>query len=388
LAEDIRHLRKGEILFSRGDPADGMYVLKKGRLEIYLENHDAKLGLALISPGGVVGEVSLLDHKPRSASVMATMDCELLFINNSKFMKALDECPKWFVNFVTMICSRLRNMNKRLQEMQDKHLFSLNQLKNWTEMLHATELILQRNGQTVEDMLAVDRYRLEAELQDIFCLELRKVSDFVDILAEQQVLLVHLSADHNVLVCLDNPQKMGLLLQFLHSSHPEEQSCFCDLIQFGRLLHYFRVTPKEALFSKILSVADAAEELSQASLEPRQGECRRRHFRILYKSGEHPVFETFKQRFKVIDISEQGVRFTKGQHDLFQTESEIIGILHFPSDRDKIEVKGRIVRVTEHDVAIELAAAGRIPLQRIMMEQRLLIQRGHMQSHGDLKKPA
>jgi hypothetical protein len=365
-----------------------MYVLKKGRLEIYLENHDAKLSLALISPGGVVGEVSLLDQKPRSASVMATADSELLFINNAKFVKALDECPKWFVNFVNMICSRLRNMNKRLQEIQDNQLFFRNQLKNWTEMLHATDLIIKRGGQTVEDMQAVDRYKLEAELQNMFSLELRKVSEFVDIISEQQVLLVHLSADHNVYVCLDNPQKMDLLFQFLHSPQPDEQSRYCDLLQFGELLHYFRITPKEALFSEVLAVDDAVEELSQASMEPKQGECRRRHFRIFYKSGEHPVFETFKQHFKVIDISEQGIRFTKGQHDFFQRDAEIAGILNFPFDHEKIEVKGRIVRVTEHDVAIELSATGRIPLQRIMMEQRLLIQHGHIKSNVSLKKLA
>ncbi len=388
MTDQIQYLKKGELLFERGDEAEGLYVLKSGNLEIYLENKAAKLSLALVGPGGVVGEMSLFDHKPRSASAIATTDCELLFIHNDKFQSSLERCPKWFVNFVSMISTRLRNMNRRLQEIQDNYLFSINQLRKWIELLHAVELIALRSIDSTQQGLKLDRFALESELQDMCSLEPRKVSEFIDILAEHQILLVHLHGDQGSFLLLSDRSKLEALLSYLHSSSPEDQSRFCDLNQFTKLVRQFRIKPSQKIFADLLRIDESVAELSQAALDPRKGECRRRHFRIFYKHGEHPVLETRGQNHMVIDLSEQGIRCAKGEYDAFSPGDTLEGKITFPEDRVSIPISGRVIRVSANDIALELDEAGRIPLQRVMIEQRLLIQRGRIQQLGKSRKLA
>jgi CRP-like cAMP-binding protein len=384
MADQNRTLAKGELLFDRGDAADGMYVLRSGEIEVYLENREAKLSLAVIGPGAVVGEMALFDNKPRSACAVATKDSELQFISTELFNKALERCPKWFVNFLSVICNRLRNVNKRLIEIQDSYLFSIHQLRRWTELLHAVELIIQRSGQARGEGFSYPRQLLENELIDMFSLEVRKVSSFIDVLLEQKVIAVQIDSEKQAQVLLDPKRKTVPILRFLHEVGEEDKSRYCDLEQFGRFITLsLEKTPPQDEIINILKTDTSVEEISQAVVEVQKGECRRRHFRIFYKGEGHPRFDTDEGSYPVIDISELGLRFSRESHETFMRGQSLSGYLVFPSDNHQIRVTGHVVRLTERDVALELSARERIPLKRIMMEQRLLIQKGHLNARGE-----
>jgi len=70
------------------------FVVIDGQFEIQLGDHTVKLG-----PGAVIGELSLLTLKPRTASVTAAVDSTVYVLNRAEFATVLDVCPK-FSRFV------------------------------------------------------------------------------------------------------------------------------------------------------------------------------------------------------------------------------------------------------------------------------------------------
>src|SRR6476661_6974124 len=77
-----RCLKAGEILFQVGDEGDGCYRLHTGALKVSLTSAQAgERIVAILGPGSIVGDLSMIDGKPRSASVIALTACELSFFS-------------------------------------------------------------------------------------------------------------------------------------------------------------------------------------------------------------------------------------------------------------------------------------------------------------------
>ena len=84
----------GEYVYRQGEPAHSMAVVRSGRLEICFESPDADETIATrVGPGGVIGELALLVDTPRSASVRAIRDSELLTIDRESFQEVLAREP-------------------------------------------------------------------------------------------------------------------------------------------------------------------------------------------------------------------------------------------------------------------------------------------------------
>jgi NTE family protein len=79
----IQELRAGDWLFRAGDPGDRLYVVRSGRLDVVAEDEDRVL--RRVGRGEIVGELALLTGSPRSASVRAHRDCELLSVGREDF---------------------------------------------------------------------------------------------------------------------------------------------------------------------------------------------------------------------------------------------------------------------------------------------------------------
>ena len=79
----IQELRAGDWLFRAGDPGDRLYVVRSGRLDVVAEDEDRVL--RRVGRGELVGELALLTGSPRSASVRAHRDCELLSVGREDF---------------------------------------------------------------------------------------------------------------------------------------------------------------------------------------------------------------------------------------------------------------------------------------------------------------
>jgi NTE family protein len=82
----------GEWLMRQGEAGDSLYVVRSGRLEILLE-HPREEALRVLTRGAVVGELAVMTGSPRSASVRARRDSELLKLERGEFVPLLKEHP-------------------------------------------------------------------------------------------------------------------------------------------------------------------------------------------------------------------------------------------------------------------------------------------------------
>ena len=118
MAGSNKILKAGTILFRAGDPSDGMYIIRKGELRVYLEQAGKEVKLASVGDGGILGEMALFDNKPRSAYVKAEKDTEVTLISNQDFQQLMKQIPKWFVSLMATLSMRLRTTNERLQALE------------------------------------------------------------------------------------------------------------------------------------------------------------------------------------------------------------------------------------------------------------------------------
>jgi CRP-like cAMP-binding protein len=104
---DVRSLKQGETVFKEGDPADFMYAVIEGAVEITLHG----TVLERIGSSGVFGEMSLVDGKPHSATATAATDCQLAAINEKRFLRLVEQMPQFALQIMRVITERLRRTN-------------------------------------------------------------------------------------------------------------------------------------------------------------------------------------------------------------------------------------------------------------------------------------
>src|SRR5262249_61053991 len=79
-------LATNEILFRAGDPGDGCYRVNEGLLKVSMvSSTGAERTLAIFGPGAIVGDMAMIDGRPRSAKVSALRDCKLSFVSRAAF---------------------------------------------------------------------------------------------------------------------------------------------------------------------------------------------------------------------------------------------------------------------------------------------------------------
>ena len=103
-------LSADKVLFLASDPGDGCYRIEQGLLKVsIIAPSGAERILAIVGPGAIVGELSVIDGRPRSASVAAVRDSELSFVSRAAFQAFADQHPQVYRHLVTLLASRLRD---------------------------------------------------------------------------------------------------------------------------------------------------------------------------------------------------------------------------------------------------------------------------------------
>ncbi len=110
----LRFLSPKEILFREGDEAHSVYIVKRGEMHaIKGDGLNAKI-LGKITIGEFVGEMAHINGEPRSATVIATADCELIEIPRGTLDTVLFSKPAWTKALVATLSKRLKKTNENL----------------------------------------------------------------------------------------------------------------------------------------------------------------------------------------------------------------------------------------------------------------------------------
>ena len=95
----------GTVLIDQGDTGVDCFVIVEGSATVYIGN-DA---VATLPAGSMIGEMALVDHRPRSASVVADTPMRLLRFDSRHFRRLLSEMPKAEERVMALLTSRLRD---------------------------------------------------------------------------------------------------------------------------------------------------------------------------------------------------------------------------------------------------------------------------------------
>jgi CRP-like cAMP-binding protein len=102
-------LAADKVLFLAGDSGDGCYRIEDGLLKVAMVSRSgAERILAFLGVGAIVGELAIIDGRPRSASVVAVRDTTLSFLSRAAFDDFARRHPEVYKYLLTLIASRLR----------------------------------------------------------------------------------------------------------------------------------------------------------------------------------------------------------------------------------------------------------------------------------------
>ncbi len=117
-----RTLKKGDVLFRKGDEGTALYMILSGKIKIVRQSRDGDEAiLALLTSGDFCGEMSLLDDLPRSADAVAVEETQLYGLNRKDFLV-------YVLNNETAVRSILGALSRRLRKADDflEDIFFLN----------------------------------------------------------------------------------------------------------------------------------------------------------------------------------------------------------------------------------------------------------------------
>jgi CRP-like cAMP-binding protein len=106
----VRRITAGQNILVQGAVGAEMFLLKKGRAEIRVGAEEVEE----IGPGDIFGEMALIDQSTRSATVTAVEDCEVVALDEHRFVELIQDAPYFALDVMRTLVERLRSMNRRL----------------------------------------------------------------------------------------------------------------------------------------------------------------------------------------------------------------------------------------------------------------------------------
>lgn len=151
--EEIFH--PGQIIYQEGEPGDNMYIIWSGKVVAYKGELNSPTILGFRGAGEVIGEMALLENRPRSASVVAISETRMLCIQRGDFHHLLAENPVLSLSIMESLSARLR----KADEARNAEVLSEKALINKVSQLQTekqTLLELQRLRQETSDLIIHD----------------------------------------------------------------------------------------------------------------------------------------------------------------------------------------------------------------------------------------
>jgi|GEM_PF-537300 len=108
-----RSFKRGSLMFIEGEMGTEMFIIRRGKVRVLKQEGDKAIELAVLGPGSVLGELSLLDHQPRGATAQVIEDCTATVIDETTLNATLAVVPSWLSNIINVVVKRLRDTMAR-----------------------------------------------------------------------------------------------------------------------------------------------------------------------------------------------------------------------------------------------------------------------------------
>lgn len=108
---NVTALAAGDVIFREGDPGEIAYVVTEGDVDLSIGG----VHLDVVESGGIFGEMTLVDHKVRSATATARTDCKIVPVDQRRFLYLVQNTPFFAIEVMQTMAERLRRMDARVE---------------------------------------------------------------------------------------------------------------------------------------------------------------------------------------------------------------------------------------------------------------------------------
>ncbi len=166
--------KAGDIIMRQGDEGNAAYIIESGLVEIIIEKDRGLVQrIGTRSAGSIIGEMAIVDKKPRTATIKALEDCKMLEITRQDFNNRLEKTDPVVSTVAQVILTRYRDMMTRAHILgQNDQLESME--KEFVNQTDAIETITIAN----EFKDVIDNDELDLHYQPIINLKTNKVDGF------------------------------------------------------------------------------------------------------------------------------------------------------------------------------------------------------------------
>lgn len=105
--------RDGETVFSQGDAAADMYVIRSGKVRVFRTHEGEEITLAVLGPDDFFGEMALFVPGARAATAVAVGETEVEVLDRPTFMSLIKDPVVWRI--LTKMCERIRSTDEALE---------------------------------------------------------------------------------------------------------------------------------------------------------------------------------------------------------------------------------------------------------------------------------
>jgi CRP/FNR family cyclic AMP-dependent transcriptional regulator len=113
-----RRFRRGEIIVEHGRKSNALFILLTGRARVLTADaRGREVILAVLQPGDYVGEMSLIDNEPHSATVRAEIQTDMLILGRAEFARCLPEGSSLSYAILRGLVQRLRNADRQIESL-------------------------------------------------------------------------------------------------------------------------------------------------------------------------------------------------------------------------------------------------------------------------------
>jgi CRP/FNR family cyclic AMP-dependent transcriptional regulator len=149
IAENItvENLKSGEVFIEQDTITDTAYLIINGAVKVYrITESGEEIMLDTKGSGEIVGEMALLDGKPRSAYVETIQDSAFFCINKNKFLDVVNKNPQISLNIIRHLILQIREFNERFEVQTSKNLTirTYNTLKNISSYFPNSDITLSQ----------------------------------------------------------------------------------------------------------------------------------------------------------------------------------------------------------------------------------------------------
>jgi len=110
--------KKGDVIFNKTDLSTDLYIVNSGKLKaVLIDEEGDEMVIAQFAKGDFFGELSLLDGKGRSATIVADKDSELSILQKDVFLDVLYKNPRMSVELMATLVERLRKADEMIESL-------------------------------------------------------------------------------------------------------------------------------------------------------------------------------------------------------------------------------------------------------------------------------